>query len=145
MNFNWKIFGGVFVFSLIQGFLYVYSQYLVVHSNINNFQAITNWLNFLDGFITFAPLVLFMTFYWLGKRTNIVTNLKAVLISLLAGSVVGYFIGLGPYAFLLLPQGGVNLAVLYSLVLHAVLSIFWMSFCVGLAALSVGYVINKDL
>ena len=144
MNFNWRVFGGVLVFSLIQGFLYGYQQYLEVHSNISSFQALTNWLNILNGLVVFVPIVLFITFYWLGKRTDIVTNLKAVLISLLAGSLVGYFIGFGPFAYLFVTPSGPNFTVLYALVLHAVLSIFWFSFCVGLAALSVGYVITKD-
>jgi len=92
MNFNWRIFGGVLVSSLINGFLFGYGQYLEVHSNASSFQVLSNWLNILDGVITAIPLVLFITFYWLGKKTDIVTNLKAALISLLAGSVVGYFI-----------------------------------------------------
>ncbi len=144
MNFNWRIFGGVLVFSLIIGFLFGYSQYLEVHSNASGFQALTNWLKFLDGVITVVPLILFITFYWLGKRTNVVTNLKAVLISLLLGSVVGYFIGFGPFANLFITPGGSNMNILYSFVLQGALSIFWMSFCVGLAGLAVGYALNKN-
>ena len=143
MNFNWRIFGGLLVFSLIQGFLYGYQQYLGAHLNTSNFQTFTNWTDIIDGVFIFVPLVLFITFYLLGKRTDIVANLKTVLISLLTGSVVGYFIGFGPFAYLFVTPSGPNLTVLYVLVLHAILSIFWMSFCVALAALSFGYASNK--
>ncbi len=142
MKFNWRILGGVLVSSLIMGFLYGYQQYLEVHFNVSS--AFTNWLDIIDGVIIVVPLVLFSSFYLLGKRTDIVANLKTVLISLLLGSVVGYFIGFGPFAYLFITPSGPNLNILYSFVLHGALSIFWMSFCVGLAALSVGYVLNKN-
>ena len=143
MNFNWRIFGGLLVFSLIQGFLYGYQQYLAVHTNINSFQALANWDNIINGVIVFVPLLLFFTAYFLGKRTDIVTNLKTVLISSLTGSLVGYFLGFGPFAYLFFPQSGPNLTVLYAVMLHCVLSIFWMSFCVGITGLAVGYALNK--
>jgi len=144
VNFNWRIFVGVLVFSLIMGFLYGYLQYVEVHFNPSSAQTLVNSLNIIDGIITVVPLVLFVSFYFLGKRTDIVTNLKAVLISLLAGSVVGYFIGFGPFAHLYITPGGPNMNILYSFVLSGSLSIFWVSFCVGLAALSVGYIANKN-
>ena len=143
MNFNWRIFGGLLVFSLIQGFLYGYQQYSVVNTNAINFQVLANWDEIISGVIIVVPLVLFIAFYFLGKRTDMVANLKAVLISSLTGSIVGYFIGFGPFAYLFFPPSGPNLTVLYFLVLHWVLSIFWMSFCVGLAALAIGYALNK--
>jgi hypothetical protein len=115
------------------GFLYGYVQYFEVHNfTVSSAQAFANWLNIIDGGITAVPLVLFICFYWLGKRTDVVTNLKTVLISLLPRSAIGYFIGFGPFAYLFITPSGPNMNILYSFVLSGVLSIFGCRFVLGL-------------
>lgn len=145
MGFNWKVFFVALPFSLVIGaFVNVHLYLLRLHLEIVRYPWVMLFIDVVRFFI--SPLVLFASFYLMGKNIDLLAEFSSILMSLFLGSwighLIGYFSSILLYIFLY--------AELY-FSLFGFLYYFWaavsmalsLNFFVGFAALSISYIVKK--
>jgi hypothetical protein len=147
VKFNWKVFAVALMFSFVIGALssgnsFLYLIWLKVSSQM------FDWLSFLFrvGSFIISPLLLFASFYLMGRNIDLASDFLSVLLSLFIGSWVGQLIG-GLPIFWYVSQA------LFASASYTLLPYLWAVFCfafsleffVGFTALAMAYIVKKRL
>jgi hypothetical protein len=140
MKLNWKIFVAAFVFSFVIPILSYASTFLIRTLDHEMWDLVA----FSTGAISFivSPLLLFASFYWIGRNIDLVSEFPSVLVSLFVGSLAGrsvsYFsLYAGSYSA---PS---TLLQLLWFGLSLLRTAFSLEFFAGFTALAVAYIRKK--
>ena len=95
------------------------------------------WVNF-----TIAPVLIFAVFYFIGKKPNLIFELKTILLALLIGNIVSLFI-----SSILRSAIGIEMSVfsISILMLQFTSTLLPALFFSALAGLAIGYIRGKSL
>jgi hypothetical protein len=110
----------------------------------NDYQAIATNSLFLSiiGMII-SPVLLFVTFYFIGKKPETIGEFYSHLLSFFVGNLIGFAVGNFLGTFLTVVEMPFEYVV-YMLLFSFVGSPFSSSFFVGFSALAIGYIIRKS-
>ncbi len=144
MKFNWKVFTVALIFSLVVGVLSHSFLYLVL---LHLSQQMLDWLYYPITAISFiiSPLLLFTSFYLIGRKIDLASDFLSVLVPLFTGSWAGQLIGgLGIHWYIIVSQGWESSPSTLSGVLWVgFISAFSPEFFVGFTALAMAYIVKK--
>jgi len=147
MKFKWKIFVVAFLFSFVIGALPNVSQFLfqMFHSSL---AEVFEWIMFALNVVSFfvSPLLLFASFYYMGRKIDLAAEFLSVVVSLFLGSWFGHLIGYFPLEFIRIFQnGGTFIGWTWGLwfLWYAFSKAFSLEFFAGFAALSMAYIVRK--
>ena len=144
LKFNWKIFTVALTFSFVVGALSHRMLYLgVLHLSSQMF----DWLWSLIGVGSFiiSPLLLFASFYLIGRNIDLASDFLSVLVPLFIGSWAGQLIGrLGISWYIIVSQGWESApSTLFGLLWVSFTMAFSFEFFVGFTALATAYIVKK--
>ncbi len=145
MKFNWKVFFVILPFSLGIGVLSnVYLYLLPWHLGPVQYSRVIWSINVVSFCV--SPLVLFASFYLMGRDIDLIAEFPSVLVPLFLGSLIGHLIGHFSSVLLytsLYPDWN-SLSQNYLWFFWVPISkVFSSEFFVGFGALSMSYIAQK--
>jgi hypothetical protein len=143
MKIYYRTFLIALAFSVLVG-IFSHASILLASLNPDDFQPMAMNSIFL-GIIApiISPVLLFVTFYFIGKKPETIGELYSHLLSFFVGNLIGLAVGnfLGTYLTVIgMPFEYVAYLFLFSFVG----SPFSSSFFVGFSALAISYIIKKN-
>ena len=145
MGFNWKVFFVALPFSLVIGVLVNVHLYLL---RLDLGPVPYSWVMLsidVVGFVI-SPLILFASFYLMGRNIDLIAEFPSILMSLFLGSwighLIGYFSSVLLYISLYADLHFSSFTYLYYF-WAAVSNALSVNFFVGFAALSISYIMKK--
>ncbi len=96
---------------------------------------INNWMSF-----TIAPILIFVVFYFIGKKPNLTFELKPILLALLIGNVASLFIS---SVIRMAVEMAISVFAILGSMLGLTLILLPVFFLAALAGLSIGYIRRK--
>jgi hypothetical protein len=142
MKLNWKVFAVAFVFSFVITVPSYASTILIRTLNHEMWDLVV----FSTDVISFilSPLLLFASFYLIGRNIDLVSDFPSVLVPLFVASLAGRLVG-----YLSLYAGSYSAPSTLLEFLWCGLSLlrtaFSLEFFVGFTALAVAYIVKKRL
>jgi hypothetical protein len=149
VKFNWTVFAVALAFSLVVSVLSNSSIYLDRTLNLSSQMFI--WLLFFINVFSFivSPLLLFASFYFIGRNIDLASNFLSVFLALFLGSWAGHLIGYFSLTLWYMSVYASGYSPPYTL--FQFLWLGWISFNMafsieffaGFAALSIAYLVKK--
>jgi len=146
MKFNWIVFAVAFVFSFVlRAVLPFISSNLLRTLNHEMWDLVvfsTNVISFI-----LSPLLLFASFYLIGRNIDLISDFPSVLVPLFVASLAGRLVGFlllyaGSYVLVPAPP---TLLQFCEYGLNYLYMAFSYEFFVGFTALAVAYIVKKRL
>lgn len=146
MGFNWKVFFVALSFSLAIG---VFSNIFIYLVRLDLGTELYLWVTLSIDVVHFfvSPLVLFASFYLIGRNIDLIAEFPSILVPLFLGSWIGHLIGyfsLVLLCFFLYAETWTftswNYWHIFWFVVFRALS---LEFFVGFGALSMSYIVKK--
>ncbi len=144
LKINWKVFTVAFIFSFVAGALpHSYFYLASLHLSPQTF----NWLWSLIevGMFIISPLLLFASFYLIGRNIDLASDFLSVVVPLFIGSWAGQLIGrLGTSWYISVSLGWESApSTLVGFAWAALHEAFSFEFFVGFTALAMAYIVKK--
>jgi len=151
LKFNLPVFSVAFLFSLAVGVLKdPIIEYVIEQSTMfGQWSSLSDYVSSIHALIILcvSPLLLFVFFYYLGKRINLTTDFLPVVVPLFFASWIGHSVA---YLVMRLLYPGAPLFLLVTTVdyINAIFQVvifnaFSIEFFVALCALSVAHFLNQ--
>ena len=144
MKFNWKVFTVALIFSFVVGALSHSYFYLgTLHLSLQTFNGL--WRLITVGSFIISPLLLFASFYLIGRNIDLASDFPSVLVPLFIGSWAGQLIGgLGISWYIIVSLGwGSAPSTLFGVLWVGFTIAFSFEFFVGFTALATAYIVKK--
>jgi len=146
MGFNWKVFFVALSFSLAIGVFSNIFIYLIRLDLEPVLYSRVMWSTVVVSFFI-SPLVLFASFYLMGRNIDLIAEFPSILVPLFLGSWIGHLIGYFSLVLLCISL----YAETFYFSSSSYLYIFWLvvskalslEFFVGFSALSMAYIVKK--
>jgi hypothetical protein len=144
LKFNWKVFTVALTFSfVVNALLHSYFYLVTLHLSPQTF----NWLWSLIevGKFIISPVLLFASFYLIGRNIDLASDFLSVLVPLFIGSWAGQLIGgVGISWYIMVSLGwGSTPSTLFGALLVGFTIAFSFEFFVGFTALATAYIVKK--
>ena len=144
LKFNWTVFTVALIFSFVVGAL---SHRMFYLGQLHLSPQMYNWLWSLIGVGSFiiSPLLLFASFYLIGRNIDLASDFLSVLVPLLIGSWAGQLIGrLGISWYIIVSLGWESApSTLFEYLWVGFTMAFSFEFFVGFTALATAYIVKK--
>jgi len=146
MGFNWKVFLVALPFSLAIG---VFSNIFIYLVRLDLEPVLYSWVMLSIDVVRFfvSPLVLFASFYLLGRNIDLIAEFPSILVPLFLGSWIGHLIGYFSLVFLCISLYAETLNFTSWNYLYyswaAVSKALSLEFFVGFTALATSYIVKK--
>lgn len=144
VKFEWVIFWAAFGFSLVVQVLQ--NSYVIVQDVFRLSTEMAVWTVLTVRFFV-SPLVLFASFYLIGRNIDFGVRFQPVLASLFFGNWAGHLTAYFSFTLWSLSRVGFSFYSwsprLFQYVLEVVLSALSSEFFVGLSAISIAYIVNR--
>ena len=144
MKFNWTVFTVALIFSFVVNALSHSYFYLgTLHLSPQTFNWL--WRLITVGSFIISPLLLFASFYLIGRNIDLASDFLSVLVPLFIGSWAGQLIGrLGISWYIIVSQGWESApSTLFGLLWVSFTMAFSFEFFVGFTALATAYIVKK--
>ncbi len=144
MKIKAKVLIAAFIFAFILGVLSESAQYLaMLHMTIYSQAAINVVVSIVSAIVN--PLLLFITFYFMGKKTETINDFYSYLFSFFLGNWIGLTLGHSITLAVVLTAFSSVSAVGIGFTILAWLwsSLLSYSFFVGCSALAIGCIVSK--
>lgn len=144
MKFNWTVFTVALIFSFVVGALSHSLFYLgLLHLSPQMFDWL--WSLIKVGSFIISPLLLFTSFYLIGRNIDLASDFLSVLVPLFIGSWAGQLIGrLLIFWYIYVSQGWESApSTLLQYLWAGFTMAFSLEFFVGFTALAMAYIVKK--
>lgn len=144
MKIKAKVLIVAFTFAFIIGVLSESIQYMgMLHTTVDSLVAINTIVSTIREIV--SPLLLFITFYFMGKKAETINDLYSNLFSFFLGNWIGLTIGHSiTLAVVLTAFSNVSaVGIGFTILGWLGSSLFSYSFFVGCSALAISYIVNR--
>ncbi|MDH5793903.1 MAG: hypothetical protein OEZ18_05010 [Candidatus Bathyarchaeota archaeon] len=144
MKFNWTVFTVALIFSFVVNALSHSYFYLgTLHLSPQTFNWL--WRLITVGSFIISPLLLFASFYLIGRNIDLASDFLSVLVPLFIGSWAGQLIGrLGILWYIIVSLGWESApSTLFGFLWVGFTMAFSFEFFVGFTALATAYIVKK--
>lgn len=110
--------------------------------DVSNYQFVM-FISYISAVVRYviAPFLIFAGFYFIGKKPDLILKLRPILLALLIGNIVSFFVGSIVYSVLVMEGVDSFLGML----LQSLLAYFAANFLAALAGLSISHLRRKKL